>query len=215
MGERYLDIAITPEVAAAQAQHGSAHVYAERLEARRAAGPVDQDELGPAEAEFIAGRDGFYLGSVSQTGWPYIQYRGGPRGFLKVLDGHRIGFADFRGNRQYLTVGNLATDDRVSLFLMDYAERRRLKLLGHAALVDPAADETLAARLITPDYKARIERLVVITVEGFNWNCSQHITRRFDEPEVAHALIARDRRIAELTAEVERLRGLTGRAAPT
>jgi predicted pyridoxine 5'-phosphate oxidase superfamily flavin-nucleotide-binding protein len=207
MGARYLDIAITPAVAAAQAEQGSAKAYADRLEALRTEGPIEADELGPAEAEFLAGRDGFYLGTVSATGWPYIQYRGGPRGFLKVLDAHRVGFADFRGNRQYLTVGNLATDDRVSLFVMDYAQRRRLKLFGHAAPVDPAADDTLARRLVVPDYEARIERLVVITVEGFNWNCPQHITRRFDEPEVAAALIARDQRIAELTAELERLRG--------
>lgn len=207
MGARYLDIAITPEVAAAQARHGSAGAYAHRLEALRAEGPVEADALGPAEAEFMAARDGIYLATVSATGWPYIQYRGGPRGFLKVLDPRRIGFADFRGNRQYLTVGNLATDDRVSLFLMDYAERRRLKLFGRATLIDPAADAELAGRLAVADYPARIERLVAITVEGFNWNCPQHITRRFDEPEVAAALIARDRRIAELTAEIERLRG--------
>lgn len=207
MGARYLDIAITPEVAAAQARHGSAKAYAHQVEIRRAEGPIDADALGPAEGEFMAGHDGFYLGTVSATGWPYIQYRGGPRGFLKVLDPRRVGFADFRGNRQYLTVGNLATDDRVSLFLMDYAERRRLKLFGRATLIDPAADAELAGRLAVPDYPARIERLVAITVEGFNWNCPQHITRRFDEPEVAAALIARDRRIAELTAEIERLRG--------
>src|SRR5688572_17234654 len=143
MGARYLDIAITPAVAAAQAEQGSAKAYADRIEALRTDGPIDADELGPAEAEFLSGRDGFYLGTVSATGWPYIQYRGGPRGFLKVLDAHRVGFADFRGNRQYLTVGNLATDDRVSLFVMDYAQRRRLKLFGHAALVDPGTEDVL------------------------------------------------------------------------
>jgi predicted pyridoxine 5'-phosphate oxidase superfamily flavin-nucleotide-binding protein len=151
--------------------------------------------------------DGFYFGTVSEAGWPYIQYRGGPAGFLRVLDAERIGFADFAGNRQYLTAGNLGASRKVALFLMDYANRRRLKLLGHAAIIDPADDEPLSAALAVADYRAKVERLIVIRVEAFNWNCSRHIARRFHAADVAAALAARDARIAELTAEIERLRG--------
>jgi predicted pyridoxine 5'-phosphate oxidase superfamily flavin-nucleotide-binding protein len=198
MSDRYLAIATTPSVAAARVKYGG-------IEASPG-GPVRNDKLGPQEAAFIASRNGFYLGTVSETGWPYMQYRGGPPGFLRVLDAERIGFADFAGNRQYLTAGNLAANAKVALFLMDYANRRRLKLLGHAAIIDPREDEQLAQALAVGDYRAKVERLIVIRVEGFNWNCSRHITPRFDAADVAAALGARDERIAELTAEVERLR---------
>jgi predicted pyridoxine 5'-phosphate oxidase superfamily flavin-nucleotide-binding protein len=198
MGDRYLAIATTPSVAAARVKYGGISSAAE--------GPVRNDALGPREAAFIQSLDGFYLGSVSESGWPYIQYRGGPPGFLRVLDAHRVGFADFAGNRQYLTAGNLSANQKVALFLMDYPNRARLKLFGHATIHDPEEDAQLKQALAIEDYRAKIERLIVIRVEGFNWNCSRHIMQRFSAPDVAAALALRDQKIADLTAEVERLR---------
>ncbi len=159
MSSHFLNIANTPSVKAAQARHGSRAVYA-----RHDAGSSDEDPLGPAEAAFIAARDSFYMATVSETGWPYIQHRGGPAGFLKVLDPHTLGFADFRGNRQYLTLGNSAVNPKVSLFLMDYPNRRRLKILGRLsvdeigddpALVDGAGRPRLSgsARTAVPDFR--------------------------------------------------------------
>ncbi|CDI10671.1 pyridoxamine 5'-phosphate oxidase family protein [Agrobacterium pusense] len=181
---RYLDIATTPSVAAAQDKYGSAEQWA-RIAAR---GGVDEttrsQRLGPAEAGFIGERDGFYLASVSETGWPYVQYRGGPAGFLTVLEPALLGFGDFRGNRQYITTGNVTANDRVSLFLMDYAHRQRLKIFGRIRIIDAADDPSLAERLTMPDYSARVERLVLIGVEAFDWNCPQHITPRFTLAEL-------------------------------
>ncbi|MCJ2874559.1 UNVERIFIED_ORG: putative pyridoxine 5'-phosphate oxidase superfamily flavin-nucleotide-binding protein [Rhizobium sp. SORGH_AS260] len=181
---RYLDIATTPSVAAAQDKYGSAEQWA-RIAAR---GGVDEttrgQRLGLAEAGFIGERDGFYLASVSETGWPYVQYRGGPAGFLTVLEPALLGFGDFRGNRQYITTGNVTANDRVSLFLMDYAHRQRLKIFGRIRIIDAADDPSLAERLTMPDYSARVERLVLIGVEAFDWNCPQHITPRFTLAEL-------------------------------
>jgi predicted pyridoxine 5'-phosphate oxidase superfamily flavin-nucleotide-binding protein len=199
MRDSYLDIAVTPAVAAAQTEFNG-----RRYRAGADAPPIN-DRLGPAEAQFLAAADGFYLGTLSETGWPYIQYRGGPPGFLKVLDETRLGFADFRGNRQYLSVGNLTANDRVALFVMDYARKLRLKLFGRAMIVDPAADVMLREALGVSGYRARIEWLILIEVAAFNWNCPQHITRRFAEADVARALAERDARIAALAAENERL----------
>ncbi len=181
---RYLDIATTLSVAAAQDKYGSAEQWA-RIAAR---GGVDEttrgQRLSPAEAGFIGERDGFYLASVSETGWPYVQYRGGPAGFLTVLEPALLGFGDFRGNRQYITTGNVTANDRVSLFLMDYAHRQRLKIFGRIRIIDAADDPSLAERLTMPDYSARVERLVLIGVEAFDWNCPQHITPRFTLAEL-------------------------------
>jgi len=171
----------TPTVKALQARSGSRGSYA-RFEARDA--PA-QDRLGDAEASFLAARDSFYMASVSETGWPYVQHRGGPPGFLKVLDDATIGFADFRGNRQYVSSGNLLNDDRVSLILVDYPNRRRLKLLGRARLVEPDREAGLIAALECPDYRARVERGILIRLEAFDWNCPQHIIPRFTQAEIA------------------------------
>jgi predicted pyridoxine 5'-phosphate oxidase superfamily flavin-nucleotide-binding protein len=173
MAHGFAEIAFTPTVQAVQVQQGSRAAYA-RMEG---GAERTNHRLGRAEAAFIAARDSFYLASVGETGWPYIQHRGGPVGFVRVLDDTTIGFADFRGNRQYVTVGNLMTDTRVALFFMDYAGRTRLKLFGHAALVGLEDDATLS-RLEMPDYRARIERGLLITVAGFDWNCPQHIPVR-------------------------------------
>jgi predicted pyridoxine 5'-phosphate oxidase superfamily flavin-nucleotide-binding protein len=178
MGHKFAEIAFTPNVKAIQEALGSRRSYA-----RMEAGEDSHHALGPREAAFIAERDSFYLATVSETGWPYVQHRGGPKGFVRVLDDETLGFADFRGNRQYVSVGNLVADDRVSLFFMDYPNRTRLKLLGHAREVAPDEAEILEA-LALPDYDARVERGILIRVEAFDWNCPQHITPRFTVEEI-------------------------------
>lgn len=214
MRHRYLEIATTPSVTAAREHNGSANQWARATDGA-ADEPARNDRLGPAEAQFIAARDGFYLASVSEAGWPYVQFRGGPTGFLKVLDDRTLGYADLRGNRQYLTVGNIQADDRVSLFLMDYAHQRRLKLFGHMRVIDAQADPALAQQLAVPGYPARIERAALITVEAFDWNCPQHITPRFTQAELDTALAPIRDQMAALKAENERLRRQLHPAATT
>ena len=192
MSHRFAELAFTDRVKAIQEQEGSRASYA-----RFEGGEPHHDRLGAAEAAFLATRDSFYLATVSETGWPYVQHRGGPPGFLKVLDEATIGFAEFRGNRQYVSLGNLGGDDRVSLILVDYPHRRRLKILGHARPVDDAA--TLA-RLTVPGYPAKVERGLLIAVAAFDWNCPQHLTPRFTEAEIAAAAAPLHARIAELEA---------------
>jgi uncharacterized protein len=182
MSRHYGTIAFTGGVRDAQAHYGSREIYA-RGEARAAAEP-GTDALTSTERAFLAGRDGFYLATVGETGWPYVQYRGGPPGFLRVLDDHTIGWADFRGNLQYISTGNVASDDRVALFVMDYAHRRRLKLFGHARIVDAGDDPGLTAKLEDPGYDAHVERAVVVSVDAYDWNCPQHITPRFTLAEL-------------------------------
>ena len=174
MGHRFAEIAFTESVKAAQARNGSRALNA-RMEAL--AGP--NAELSDREAAFLAARDSFYLATVGENGWPYIQHRGGPPGFLKVVDPRTLAFADFGGNRQYVSVGNAARNDRVSLFLMDYANRLRLKVLGRVEVHDLGeAPPELVFEVELPGYRARIERVIVIRVEAFDWNCPQHITPR-------------------------------------
>ncbi|MDX2143683.1 MAG: pyridoxamine 5'-phosphate oxidase family protein [Rhodospirillaceae bacterium] len=200
MGHKFAEIAFSAEAKALQVQHGSRDSYA-----RMEGGPDVNHLLSAREAEFIGARDSFYMATVGANGWPYVQHRGGPAGFVRVLDETTLGFADFRGNRQYVSVGNLATDDRVSLFFMDYAHRRRLKLLGRAVMV-PTEDTGLLARLELPDYRARVERGILIKVEAFDWNCPQHITPRFTAAEIEQAAQPLHRRIAELEAQAARLK---------
>jgi hypothetical protein len=159
--------------------------------------------MGPNETGFIGERDSFYMASVGETGWPYIQHRGGPLGFVRVLDEQTLGFADFRGNRQYVSVGNLTKNDRVSLFFMDYANRNRLKLLGRVRLIE-ANDRAVLERLAVPGYRAAIERGFLITVEAFDWNCSQHITPRFTVADVEQATSKLRERIADLETQLAR-----------
>lgn len=154
---------------------------------RLAALGSSNEALGAFEQQFIAARDSFYLGTVTEDGWPYIQHRGGPEGVLHIIDGHTLAFADFAGNKQYITAGNLATNDRVALFLMDYPHQARLKLIGHARIVEAGTDPALEAKLKDPKYPAKVERFIVINVTAFDWNCSQHITPRFTEKELALA----------------------------
>lgn len=199
MSRAFAEISFTPSVLALQDQNGSAHGYSKFLDpdADRA------DQVGPTEAEFIAGRDGFYQATVSEAGWPYVQFRGGPLGFLKVLDNQTIAYADFRGNRQYLSAGNLTDDDHISMILMDYPNRRRLKIWGRAKLVSVADNPELMTQLQDTSYRGRPERAVVITVEALDWNCPQHIPQRMTLEEL-------EPQLAPLHAELSRLKSENG-----
>ena len=206
MAHRFAELMFTGAVKAQQTRMGSRGNY-EQLDHP---GAHANDRLGPSETGFIAARDSFYIATISETGWPYVQHRGGPAGFLKALDERTLGFADFRGNRQYVSVGNLAGDDRVSIIMVDYPNKRRLKIIGHARLVEAADDPDLIAQVQDAAYRARVERAMIITLEGFDWNCPQHLTPRFSEAEVM-ALVtplvervrAAEQRIAELTGQTE------------
>jgi predicted pyridoxine 5'-phosphate oxidase superfamily flavin-nucleotide-binding protein len=193
------DVAFTPSVKAVQARKGLRPVH-RRIEETGGW----RTTVTPDLAAFIAAQTSVYFATASRDGQPYIQHRGGPAGFLHVLDEHTIAFADFAGNRQYITLGNLAENPKAHLFLMDYANGQRIKLWGEARVVED--DEALIARLMPDRYKARPEQAIVFAVKAWDVNCSQHIPKRFDAADVAAALIARDRRIAELEAEVARLR---------
>jgi predicted pyridoxine 5'-phosphate oxidase superfamily flavin-nucleotide-binding protein len=201
MPHQFAGIAFTQHVADEQTRYGSRHQY-ERVQKF---GP-DNDRVGPDEKSFIESRDSMYLATVSETGWPYVQFRGGPKGFLRVLDEQTLGFADFRGNRQYITLGNLRTNDRVALFLMDYPSRSRLKILGRAELREAPTDGELVKGLTVSGYQATVERVVLIHVAAFDWNCQQHITPRWTREEVAEAMEPVHRRVAELEAENAALR---------
>lgn len=210
MARAFAEIAFTPSVLAAQQANGSADGYAKFL----AADAARADRIGPDEAAFISQRDGFYQASVSETGWPYVQFRGGPRGFLQVLDPKTVAYADYRGNRQYVSVGNLGADDRVSLILMDYPNRRRLKLWGRARLVDASVDPDLVDTLHPTGYRAKPERAVMIKVEALDWNCPQHIPQRFTPEEMEAALAPIRDEIGALKAENARLEAaLRGRTS--
>ena len=213
MLHKWLEIASTPAVKAARERYGSAAQYARLDGTLDPDGPVRNDRLTDAEAGFIAARDGFYLASVSETGWPYVQYRGGPAGFLRVIDERTLGYADLRGNRQYVTTGNVVGNDRVALFLMDYAHQRRLKIFGRVRIVDASADPELADKLAVSGYGGRVERAVLVTVEAFDWNCPQHITPRFTQSELEQALAPVRDTITALRAENERLHSLLGERA--
>jgi hypothetical protein len=179
MTHRFADLTFTDSVKVAQEQYGS-RPHNQRLQENF--GPNDQ--LTPRETDFIVQRDTFYLATVSETGWPYVQHRGGPPGFLKVLGPNQLAYADFRGNTQLISVGNVSKNDRCSLILIDYPNRRRLKILGHMRVEDGRPIEVSdLAKVELPEYKARVERVVFIDVVAFDWNCPQHITRRYTEAE--------------------------------
>jgi predicted pyridoxine 5'-phosphate oxidase superfamily flavin-nucleotide-binding protein len=180
MGRRFAEIAFTPAVKEEQERHGSRRQY-QRVEEQGEPG----DRLGPHERAFVQARDGFYMSTISETGWPYIQYRGGPKGFLKILDDRTLGFADLGGNMQYISTGNLKLNDRVALFLMDYPHQRRLKILGHVQVYEGDSEaKKWIDRLKTDERNSRPERAYVIRVAAFDWNCPQHITQRFTIEEL-------------------------------
>ncbi len=194
MTHKYLELAFTPAVLAAQKRS-----YGRAAKLR---GESERDVLGPAEREFIAARDSFYLGTVNADGWPYIQHRGGERGFLRVLDERTLAFADLRGNRQLMSTGNLADNPRVSLFLMDYPQRARLKVWGEARVFEAADHPEWIAKVSSGAERVPIERVFVIDVAAFDWNCPQHITPRYSEDEVREVLAPLRERIAELERQL-------------
>jgi hypothetical protein len=196
----FLDIAITPSVKAAQEANGAAELWSD-FKGHRAF-----DRFTENEAAFIAERDSFYIATASETGWPYVQHRGGPKGFLRVLDDRTLAFADFRGNRQYISVGNLAADNRASLILMDYASRRRLKIYARIETKSLSDNPELAEAVATSGYRAKAERAMLLHLEAFDWNCPQFITPRFTEAEIAEALAPVNKRIEQLEAENRMLR---------
>jgi predicted pyridoxine 5'-phosphate oxidase superfamily flavin-nucleotide-binding protein len=192
MDSHFLHLATTPAIADAQRR------YYGRAAVDAAVPPPD--ELGPVERKFIGARDSFYLATVTESGWPYVQHRGGPAGFLRVLGPNRLGFADVRGNRQLLSTGNIAANDRVALFLMDYPQRSRLKILGHAKIVSAAEVRELAANSAVPGV-GTVERWMKIDVVAFDWNCPKYITPRYTKAEVEAVVGPLRARIAELEAE--------------
>ncbi|MCF4164252.1 pyridoxamine 5'-phosphate oxidase family protein [Zavarzinia compransoris] len=196
------DIAFSPAVKAVQTAKGSRRLYAE--------GRPWPDRVTPDLADFIARQTSFFLGTASAGGQPYIQHRGGPPGFLRVLSDRRLGLADFAGNRQYITLGNLSENPRAFIFLIDYVMQRRVKLWGTAQIVE--GDEALLDVLRVPDTKGRAERALLFDIETWDVNCPQHIPQRFEAADVAAALAARDARIAELETQLADLRRAAGPA---
>jgi hypothetical protein len=180
---RFAEIAFTKSVRDAQTEYGSREVAERLLEHGMA-----NDELGPREQEFIEQRDTFFLATIGETGWPYVQHRGGPSGFVRVLDANHLAFPDFRGNRQLISAGNSSVNERCSMIFMDYLHRRRLKIFG-LLQIQPLDQTPIAVREVIelPDYRARIERVAMIRVVAFDWNCPQHITQRFTEEEAVVA----------------------------
>ena len=201
MRHRFFDLAFTPTVQAEQARRGSRAGYA-ALSARRSDGATT-DVLEEQEFAFIAERDSFYLATVSETGWPYVQHRGGPVGFVRRVDERTIGWAEYAGNRQYVSAGNAVADDRVAMIFVDYPHQERLKVLGHMRVSDAADRPDLARLLAIEHYEARIERFALVTVEAFDWNCPQHITPRFTVEEIDKLVAPLHARIAELEARLK------------
>lgn len=202
MAMRYLDLAMTESVRRAQKQYYG--------RAARIADASERDPLGEAEVEFIAARDSFYLGTVSENGWPYVQHRGGPKGFLHILNPTTLAFVDYRGNRQLLSTGNLSVNNRVSLFLMDYKNRERLKIFGHARVEDARGHPELVLQLADPTIQLPVERLIFIDVVSFDWNCPKYITPRYSAEEVEEYASLLKKRIVELETELHAARTASG-----
>lgn len=194
MAGKYLETYFTPPVLDAQQQY---YGRSQKLPPQ-----PERDPLGDEEREFIARRDSFYLATVSDNGWPYVQHRGGRPGFLQVVGPTQLGFADYKGNRQLLSTGNVASNDRVALFLMDYGRRERLKILGHARIEDARQHPGLVQQLSAPEDQSLVERVFLIDVVSFDWNCPKYITPRFTVEEVEAAIVPLQRRIAELEAQL-------------
>jgi predicted pyridoxine 5'-phosphate oxidase superfamily flavin-nucleotide-binding protein len=196
MADKFLELMVTPSVARAQA-----HYFGGAMDVR---GERPRDALTDDEAQFITTRDSFYMSTVSESGWPYMQHRGGKPGFLHVVNPNRLAFADYKGNRQMLSTGNLAVNDRVCLFLMDYPQRTRLKILGHARVEDAREHPELVAKFSTPDVQRIVERVFLIEVVSFDWNCPKYITPRYTAAEVEEAVAPLRERVAELEEELKK-----------
>src|SRR5271170_4712438 len=202
MGRSFAELAFTPLVKKQQEEHGSRRQYAHMEEV----GPAG-NILGPDEQTFLKLRDSFYMASVSETGWPYIQHRGGPAGFVHVLGPNLLGFADLRGNKQYISLGNLQHDSRVALFFMDYPHQTRLKVLGRIEVHENDAEAAAFLKSFPPtDRSDVVERVILIHVQAFDWNCPQHITPRFTAEELEQSLAPVRERLAQLEAENADLR---------
>jgi predicted pyridoxine 5'-phosphate oxidase superfamily flavin-nucleotide-binding protein len=196
MADKFKELAFTDSVRKAQAEYYG--------KSQRVEGAPERDALTEDEIGFIESRDSFYMATVSETGWPYVQHRGGKPGFLHVLSPTALAFADYKGNRQLLSVGNLAVTDRVTLFLMDYPQRTRLKILGHARIEDARQHPELVAQLVEPEVRPIVERLFFIDVVSFDWNCSQYITPRYTIAEIQELVAPLKQRIAELEARLKK-----------
>lgn len=204
MSKRYASIAFTDDVRAVQRDHDSHTFYGRKVAAGDAtSGP---DALTDDEKDYLRERDGFFLASIGESGWPYVQFRGGRPGFVRILDDHTIAWADFRGNLQYISTGNVSGDDRIAIIALDFAHRRRLKLYGHARIVTVDEDPELVQSLSDGTYDAVVERAVIVSVEAYDWNCPQHITPRFTAAELEPALAPIREELAALRVENSRLR---------
>jgi len=199
MPYHFLDVAITPNVRLAQAEMGADQIWLGDHHRQ-------SDSFTESELSFIASRDSFYIASVSETGWPYVQHRGGPPGFLKVIDSKTLAFADYRGNRQYISTGNFAANDRACLFLVDYPRRERLKIYMHVEKLTLDVDTALTSLVTNAGYRAKAERIFKLRLEAFDWNCPQHITPRYTEREVEHAVTPLRQRLTQLEEENRTLR---------
>jgi uncharacterized protein len=201
MSHKFAQLMFTEAAQKLQEQHGSRRQY-EKMEKY---GP-SHDQLGPHEIDFIEARDSFYMASIGENDWPYVQHRGGPPGFLHVINERTLAFADYAGNKQYITMGNLKRNDRVTLFLMDYAHQVRLKIIGHAEVVQTSADSELAKKVSPADPGAKVERIIRIRVAAFDWNCPQHITPRYTQEDVERALGPLHQKMDEIEKENDRLK---------
>jgi predicted pyridoxine 5'-phosphate oxidase superfamily flavin-nucleotide-binding protein len=201
MTKSFGSLVFTPAVKALQERYGSRRQYA-RLEQL---GEM-KGGLGPDEKEYLAERDTFYMASLGESGWPYVQHRGGPKGFLKVIDDNTLAFADFRGNKQYISTGNLLTDNRIALIVVDYPRQLRLKLLGRVEVFEGEKAKDWLPKVRDLQYKAVTERVYVIRIEAFDWNCQQHIIPRYTEEEIRDVLEPIERQMQELQKENEELR---------
>jgi predicted pyridoxine 5'-phosphate oxidase superfamily flavin-nucleotide-binding protein len=204
MAHKFAQTLFTEKVKAAQKANGSRDAY-QRLEANDA---PTHDTLGPDEIEFIKARDSFYMASLSQSGWPYIQHRGGPAGFIQVLDSKTVAFADYRGNRQYISTGNIHHDPRVAIIMIDYVHQARLKIIGRMEILEATADPTKIANLMPVNYRATAERAMILHIDAFDWNCPKHITQRFTQDEIASALVPLRDQLATLEARNQKLEAL-------
>jgi len=187
MTENFTELAFTDSVKAQQEKYGTRTAYS-----RMERGGKFRNQLTWQEQRHIEDRDGFYLSSVGENGWPYMQFRGGPQGFLKVIDDHTLAFADFRGNGQYISTGNFIDNNKTMLFLMDYPNKRRLKIWAEAEVLDAADHPELASQVVLPDYEATVERIIVFKVHAFDWNCPQHITPRYTQEEIQNGMVKLD-----------------------
>jgi predicted pyridoxine 5'-phosphate oxidase superfamily flavin-nucleotide-binding protein len=206
MTKSFGSLVFTPTVKALQERYGSRRQYArlEQLGEMRTG-------LGPDEKEYLGERDTFYMASLGESGWPYVQHRGGPKGFLKVIDDTTLAFADFRGNKQYISTGNLLTDNRVALIVVDYPRQLRLKLLGRAEIFEGEKAKDWLPKVRDPEYRAVTERVYVIRIEAFDWNCQQHIILRYTDEEIRDVLEPVEKQMRELQKENAELRQrLTG-----